>query len=191
MAMQKKRIPNTNVKPDKSLAPDSRKEKKMKTLRFRNDEIELGVYAGDTLDEVLKKYGRKALPKLLKYYNLSEEIMRQYHCRLKPHKEERKEVSAQNKTNERLKSEVSQVSTTVIDQLDMGFDCDNIHNTTDHVVKNENNWTSSRSDHENSVLYDPEDDQPETTEARGLMAIGGAHPYWSDGSFHMGTSINY
>ena len=189
--MMKKRLPNTKVKPGKRPAPASRKEKKMKTLRFRNDEIELGVYAGETLYSALKKYGKKALPGLLKYYNLSDEIMRKYHCRLKPHEEKQEAVSAQNKTNVRLKGEVSQVNTNVMDLDDMGFDSNDTHDTSGHVMNDENNWTSSHSDYENGVLFDPEDDQPETEEEKSMMAAGGAHRYWDGDSFHMGTSINY
>ena len=189
--MRKKRLPYTNLKLDKRPAPTSRKEKTMKTLRSRTDEIELGVYAGETLYTVLKTYGKRALPELLKYYNLSEEILRQYHCRLKPHEEKQEAVSAQNKTNVHVKGEVSQATTTMIDQGHMGYDRDDTHDTTGRIVNDENNWTSSRSDHENGVLYDPEDDQPETAEDRGFMATGGVHPYWGGNSFHMGTSINY
>ena len=189
--MRKKRLPHTPVKPGKRLASDSRKEKKMKTLSFRNDRIELGVYAGETLYTVLMKYGKKALPKLLRYYNLSEEIMKQYHCHLEPHKEDRATESAPNKTNAHLNSKVSQVTTIVMAPVDMGLDSDDTRDTTGRVVNDENNWTSSRSDYENGVLYDPEDDQPDTPEDRRMMATGGAHLYWWGDPFHMGTSINY
>ena len=189
--MRKKRLPHTPVKPGKRLASDSRKENKMKTLSSRNDRIELGVYAGETLYTVLMKYGKKALPKLLRYYNLSEEIMKQYHCHLEPHKEDRAAESTRSKTNVSLNGKVSQVTTIVMDPVDMGLDSDDNCDTTGRVANDENNWTSSRSDYENGVLYDPEDDQPVTPNDRSMMATGGAHLYWCGNSFHMGTSVNY
>ena len=134
----------------------------MKTLKNPNDVIEIGVFAGETLRSFLKNYGKKYFPVLLKYYNLSDEIMREYHCHLEPHKERTKaEVSVQDNIIDNNNAENNMVDTKEVDQVDLEVD-DALNNASDLVELDDKKWTSSLSDYENSALYDPEDDMADS-----------------------------
>lgn len=50
----------------------------MKTL-YLNDVIKMGEYAGLTLRECIALYGRKSLLKVLKYYDIHKEILKDNH----------------------------------------------------------------------------------------------------------------
>ena len=97
------------------------------------------------------------------------------------------ETAEQNQTNVRMGVENTLSATDVTVEIEE-VACEDALNTSDCVEKDENEWTSSRYDYENYVLYDPEDDAPDTNDDRIMMAKGGMHPYWSDGVFHMGTA---
>ena len=59
----------------------------MKCLKM-DDTIRIGVYEGETVKDCIRKYGRKSILEILKYYDLDEEILREYHYRsLEPHKD--------------------------------------------------------------------------------------------------------
>ncbi len=47
----------------------------------KNDTIGMGVYVGETVKDCLKKNGRKSILEILKYYDLDEEILKEYHYR--------------------------------------------------------------------------------------------------------------
>lgn len=58
----------------------------------KNDTIRIGVYEGETVKDCIRKYGRKSILEILKYYDLDEEILMEYHYRsLEPHKDNPKE----------------------------------------------------------------------------------------------------
>ena len=44
-----------------------------------NDTIKMGVYCGMTVRECVKRYGKKSLLEVLKYYDLDEELSRKYY----------------------------------------------------------------------------------------------------------------
>jgi hypothetical protein len=52
----------------------------MKELKWK-DTIGIGVYSGETVEDCIKKYGRKSILELLKYYDLDENILKMYHFR--------------------------------------------------------------------------------------------------------------
>lgn len=45
------------------------------------DTIGMGVYVGETVKDCLKKNGRKSILEILKYYDLDEDILKEYHYR--------------------------------------------------------------------------------------------------------------
>ena len=55
-----------------------------------DDTIKMGVYAGEKLSECIKKYGKKSLLEVLKYYELDDELSRKYY-----HKKEDQKVEVQ------------------------------------------------------------------------------------------------
>lgn len=55
----------------------------MECLSFK-DPIKIGEYSGETVESCVKKYGKRSLMEVLKYYNLSAEVQREYHFHLKP-----------------------------------------------------------------------------------------------------------
>ena len=61
-------------------------DKLKKTLGLY-DLIGIGENAGETVETCVKKYGKKSLLNVLKYYNLSEKVMEIYHFHLTPHQE--------------------------------------------------------------------------------------------------------
>lgn len=52
----------------------------MKKLHM-GDTIGMGVYVGETVKDCLKKNGRKSILEILKYYDLDEDILKEYHYR--------------------------------------------------------------------------------------------------------------
>ena len=52
----------------------------MKVLKWK-DTIEIGVYVGETVGDCIKKYGRKSILEILKYYDLDENILKLCHFR--------------------------------------------------------------------------------------------------------------
>ena len=75
----------------------------MKTLKM-DDTIGIGVYVGETVRDCIRKYGRKSILEILKYYDLDEEILMEYHYRsLEPHKDNPEE-NGQDWTQEILES---------------------------------------------------------------------------------------
>jgi hypothetical protein len=154
----------------------SKNSRGMKLLYHPSTVIEHGIYAGLTFGYVLERYGKKAFIDLLKYYRISSRIMMENHCTLKPHKERTQEESpVQATTNVSLAPEDSPVATDVTAQIDneaLGHDT---LNTTDHVELDDDRWTVSRSDYENDVLYDPEDDVPDSYLDELLAGGGMAH----------------
>ncbi len=53
-----------------------------------DDTIRIGVYEGETVKDCIRKYGRKSILEILKYYDLDEKILIEYHYRsLEPHKD--------------------------------------------------------------------------------------------------------
>lgn len=167
---------NNNSGKRQAIAESKETPSKMKTLSNPSDVIELGIYAGETLRSFLKNHGKKAFPELLKYYNLSEEIMREYHCHLEPHKE-RPQAVASDKVSTTASTNVNDnmVASNVTSQVDVETESDDALNTTGLVELDDNKWTSSRSDYENCVLYDPEDDIADTNYyARRMKGYGRA-----------------
>jgi hypothetical protein len=186
---------NNNGKPVKRPAfHHSKNSRGMKLLYHPSTVIELGVYAGKTFGYVLNHFGKKAFPELLKYYRVSSRIMGEYHCTLKPHVEKAQEVesaSVNNSVTVCVEEEVEE-AINVTGQIEKEVISNDALSTTDRVEIDDDRWTMSRFDYENNVLYDPEDDHPDTNEDKRNMAWGGPHPYWSEGvSFHRGTSVIY
>ena len=52
----------------------------MKELKWK-DTIGIGVYSGETVEDCIKKYGRKSILEILKYYDLDENILKMCHFR--------------------------------------------------------------------------------------------------------------
>ena len=170
----------------------SKDSRGMKLLYHPSTVIEHGIYAGLTFGYVIERYGKKAFIDLLKYYRISSRIMMENHCTLKPHKEKtQEETPVLDRTTVSVEVEDCQVMTDVTSQNDQEVCSQDALSTTDCVELDDDRWITSRSDYESGVLFDPEDDVPDTDEDRATMARGGAHPIWSNGSFHMGTATYY
>lgn len=59
----------------------------MKELKWK-DTIGIGVYSGETVEDCIRKYGRKSILEILKYYDLDENILKLCHFRsLEPNKD--------------------------------------------------------------------------------------------------------
>ena len=52
----------------------------MKELKWK-DTIGIGVYSGETVEDCIRKYGRKSILEILKYYDLDENILKRCHFR--------------------------------------------------------------------------------------------------------------
>lgn len=114
-----------------------------------NDTIRIGVYEGETVKDCIRKYGRKSILEILKYYDLDEKILIEYHYRsLESHKDNPEE-NGQDWIQEILDSPVpvggSFVTTTTQDEDE---------ETLDLYQEYENDLDY----YDNSVSYDPEDD---------------------------------
>ena len=118
----------------------------MKELKWK-DTIEIGVYSGETVEDCIKKYGRKSILEILKYYDLDENILKLCHFRsLEPNKDNPEE-NGQDWTQEILDSPFtggeSFVTTTTQDE-----------ETLDLYQEYENDLDC----YDNPVSYDPEED---------------------------------
>ena len=173
---------NDKEKPRKRSAFRHSKNSKGMMLLYRaSTMIQTGKYAGMTFGSVLKLYGKKALPELLKYYRISSTIMDKYHCTLKPHDNKSlADVPIQDKALAQEKSlvatEASVSVTKPIAKVAKGTDA---LDTANRVEIDDHHWTSSRSDYENNVLYDPEDDMPDWNP---FMGNDGHLSYWDEAS---------
>ncbi len=155
--------PNNNEQAKKSPTfRHSKNSRGMKLLWHPSTVIQTGKYAGMTFGYVLEHYGKSAFPELLKYYRICSTVMNDYHCTLKPHKEESKETaSAKDQTSVSMTNQAPVVdNANVTNQVDKVVDRGNNFNSTDRGDEYDK-WTMSRSDYENGVLYDPEDDVPD------------------------------
>lgn len=52
----------------------------MKVLKM-DDTIGMGVYVGETVKDCIRKNGRESILDILKYYDLDENILKEYHYR--------------------------------------------------------------------------------------------------------------
>lgn len=67
----------------------------MKKLH-EDDTIKMGVYSGITVRECVKRYGKKSLLEVLKYYDLDDELSKRYYYK----KIDQKEVQTNEKQEE-------------------------------------------------------------------------------------------
>ena len=180
--MKKNDLPKTDNKPRKRSAfRHSKNSRGMKLLYHPSNMILTGKFAGMTFGSVLNRYGKKAFPELLKYYRISSTIMDKYHCTLKPH--DGKSLAAvpiQDKVlaqeNSLVATEASVGVTKPVAKVAEGTDA---LDTANRVEIDDNRWTSSRSDFENGVLYDPEDDLPDWNP---FMGSDVHQSYWDEAS---------
>ena len=88
----------------------------MKILKI-DDTIGMGVYVGETVRDCIKKNGRRSILEILKYYDLDENILLEYHFRyLGPHKDEQeKQINVQEISNDYVPVEESFETTTTLD----------------------------------------------------------------------------
>lgn len=70
------------------------KNNNMKCLSLK-DIIEKGVNAGETVASSVKKYGRKQIFEILKYYDLEEAVLKEYHFHKKEEDQPKEEVKVQ------------------------------------------------------------------------------------------------
>ena len=151
----------------------SKNSRGMKLLYHPSTVIEHGIYAGLTFGYVLERYGKKAFIDLLKYYRISSRIMIENHCSLKPHKEKtQEETPVLEKTTVSAEVENRPVETDMTAHNDLWFRSHDALSTANQVELDDDRWITSRSDYENDVLYDPEDDVPDSY-LDELLAGGG------------------
>ena len=172
-----------NEKPRKrSALRHSKKSKGMKLLYHPSTVILTGKYAGLTFGYILKRYGKKAFPELLRYYDISSTIMNKYHCSLRPHDDKSQvAVSIQDKVITKENNLIdAETSVSVTEQVSKVSENTDALDTANRVELDDNRWTSSRSDYENGILYDPEDDVPDPFNENLFMGNGGHQSYWSE-----------
>ena len=137
----------------------------MKVLNIY-ETIEIGEYSGETVQDCIKKYGRKSLLKILKYYDLNPLILMAYNYKdLGPHKdspeEDKKEQDwVQEVLNSPLPVGETFVTTTTQEEVEE-------ESSLDLYEKYENEMDC----YDNSVLYDPEDDDGLGTPGNGGTVI--------------------
>lgn len=121
------------------------------------DTIRIGVYAGEKLSECIKKYGRKSILEILKYYDLSEDILEEYHY---------KSLEHQDNPNDRVSKDemVEPTFVTSSTQIDEEY-----FEPVEEVV--DDPWYCP-------VNYDPEDDY----EFGDLYGCGSSYKPWIYGS---------
>lgn len=119
----------------------------MKELKWK-DTIGIGVYSGETVEDCIKKYGRKSILEILKYYDLDENILKR--CHFRSLDMDNPEENGQDWTQEILESPFtggeSFVTTTTQDEDE---------ETLDLYQEYENDLDC----YDNPVSYDPEDDE--------------------------------
>ena len=183
--MKKNNNPNTDIKPRKRPAfKHSKNSRGMKLLWHPSTVITTGKFAGWSFGDVLKKFGKTALPELLKYYRISSTIMDKYHCTLKPHDD--KSPAAMVGQNKPLLQEnnpvVPESGVSVTNQVAKVAESTDALDSANRVEIDDPRWTSSRSDYENNILYDPEDDVPDAFNENLFMGGGGHQSYWDEAS---------
>lgn len=119
----------------------------MKTLKM-GDTIGIGVYSGETVEDCIKKYGRKSILEILKYHDLDENILKR--CHFRSLDMDNPEENGQDWTQEILESPFtggeSFVTTTTQDEEE---------ETLDLYQEYENDLDC----YDNPVSYDPEKDE--------------------------------
>ena len=133
----------------------------MKTLGY-SDIIEVGLYAGSMLKTVLAYYGKMAFLEILKYYNVDDDIMKEYHCHMPATKEE-KMAWEQKKTSKKvhMKSAVhasKKTSEDVLNAMLEEYSADPVVSAT--TDSEDDSWENYG--YYCDVMYDPEDDPSDT-----------------------------
>ena len=118
-----------------------------------DDTIGFGVFVGETVRDCIRKYGRKSILEILKYYDLDEEILREYHYKDKgPHKESpEKDKKEQDWVQEVLNSPLPVGETFVTTTTQEGVDEESSLDLYEE-------YEYEMDCYDNSVLDDPEDD---------------------------------
>lgn len=142
----------------------SKNSKGMKLLWHPSTKIKKGEYSGMRFGDVLKFFGKKAFPDLLKYYRISYKIMEEYHCTMRPHVEIPEEkVSVPVRTSPAVSKEEEMAKTNVTNQIDRAADRFVALDTTGNLEPDRINWTVSR----DKVLKNDESANPQVgTEKR-------------------------
>jgi len=118
----------------------------MKFLKM-GDTIGIGVYSGETVEDCIKKYGRKSILEILKYYDLDENILKM--CHFKSLDKDNPEENGQDWIQELLDFPVpvgETFETTTTQDVD--------EETLDLYQEYENDLDC----YDNPVSYDPEED---------------------------------
>ena len=115
----------------------------MKVLKM-DDTIGMGVYVGETVKDCIRKNGRESILDILKYYDLDENILIEYHYRsLGTHQDNPNLVKKKDKVQVRKTVPVEEfVTTTTLDE--------------EYPDLEEKDYENDYWD--TPVLYDPEDD---------------------------------
>ena len=109
----------------------------MKILKM-DDTIGMGVYVGETVKDCIRKNGRESILDILKYYDLDENILKEYHYRsLGTHQD--------NPDDRVSKDEIVEQPFVISSTLDMDEEY------LEPVEEMDDCWDTP-------VLYDPEDD---------------------------------
>lgn len=123
----------------------SKNSKGMKLLWHPSTKIKKGEYSGMRFGDVLKFFGKKAFPDLLKYYRISYKIMEEYHCTMRPHVEIPEEkVSVPVRTSPAISKKEEMTKTNVTNQIDRAADRFAALNTTGNLEPDDYKWTVSR-----------------------------------------------
>lgn len=119
----------------------------------------------------LRKYGKDGVIELLSYYDLDEEILKEYHIHLQTHAERAR----------REKENAHKVKT---EQLNKVQDCtsvssyeEEVYETTATEVDEDDCITLEEEDYMNSVLYDSEDDPVDSSFYNPSETGWEHHPY--------------
>ena len=141
------------------------KSKGMETLYY-SDKIDKGIYAGETVRPCLKRYGKKAIKELLKYYDFCEAIMLDYHFHLRPHEDNtvkaeetvvKKTVAKKAKVAKKI-MEVEMEAAKEAAMEDIESSGEDVLELPGNIGLDLNNWVAIRTNRKSGVLYDPEDD---------------------------------
>lgn len=131
---------------------------KMKTLHY-GDTIDKGIYAGDSVGYCIKRYGKKAILELLRYYNFCESIMEDYHFHLEPHKNDTTKDDMYWKTEMTMANKEEHDAEPLLDTSEEKMDSEDAIDSTDRIGLAINDLLSKCGRHMDDVLYDPEDDE--------------------------------
>jgi hypothetical protein len=142
----------------------------------KKDKTQEGLFPNKNIRRVktiLKKFGKKGVIRLLHYYDLDEEILKEYHI----HKQTPDEKI--RRENERLEKEKSEQMTTVQDATSVfALEEEVFETTTTEVVEDDyKNTDANQEDYINSVLYDPEDDPVDSSFYNPSETGWEHHPY--------------